>query len=121
MVAKNAKNLGRPGQQIKKKSKIDVFELSGHRFQRYIMHSDLKNRPGLIFEVPGPQNLVKRVILRVFVKIFGGFFWPPRLKIDVATSSSCAKTWPRNPPRPVPQGTDLLDTSEQATAIYWYK
>ena len=43
-----------------------VLGLSGHLLSRYIVHLGLKNTPGLIFEVPGPQNPVKKLILRVF-------------------------------------------------------
>ena len=54
------------GQKIKKKSKMAVLGLSGHLLSRYIVHLGLKNTPGLIFEVPGPQNPVKKLILKVF-------------------------------------------------------
>ena len=57
------------GQKIKKKSKMAVLGLSGHLLSRYIVHLGLKNTPGLIFEVPGPQNPVKKLILSVFSKI----------------------------------------------------
>ena len=46
-----------------------VFGLSGHLLSRYIVHLGLKNTPGLIFEVPGPQNPIKKLILSVFSKI----------------------------------------------------
>ena len=77
MVAKNAKILGRPGQKIKEKTKMTVFELSGHLLSRYIMHLGLKNTPGLIFEVPGPQNPIKKLILKVFWKIRRRIFLAP--------------------------------------------
>ena len=57
------------GQKIKKKLKMAVLGLSGHLLCRYIVHLELKNTPGLIFEVPGPQNLIKNLILKVFSKI----------------------------------------------------
>ena len=66
MGPKNGKILGRPGQKIWKKLKIAVFRLSGQLLSRYIVHLGLKNTPGLIFEVPGTQNPVKKLILRVF-------------------------------------------------------
>ena len=46
-----------------------VLGLSGHLLSRYIVHLGLKNTPGLIFEVPGPQNPVKKLILSAFSKI----------------------------------------------------
>ena len=52
---------------------MDVFWLSGHLLSRYIVHLGLKNTPGLIFEVPGPQNPIKKMILIVFSKIRGRF------------------------------------------------
>ena len=69
MVAKNEKVLGRPGQKIKKNKKIAVFELSWQLLSRYIVHLRLKNTPGFIFEVPGPQNPVKKLVLKVFHQI----------------------------------------------------
>ena len=69
MVAKNVKILGRPGQKIKQKSKMTVLGLSGYLLSRYIVHLGLKNTPGLIFEVPVPQNPDKKLILSVFSKI----------------------------------------------------
>ena len=57
------------GQKIKKKSKMAVLGLSGHLLSRYIVHLGLKNTPGLIFEVPGPQNPFKKLSLSVFSKI----------------------------------------------------
>ena len=65
MGGKNSKNPGRPGKKMATKKNISVFELSGHLFQRYIMHLGSKNSPGLDFEVPGPQNPVKKLILMV--------------------------------------------------------
>ena len=50
------------GEKIKKKSKMAVLGLSGHLLSRYIVHLGLKNTPGLIFEVPGPQNPLKKLI-----------------------------------------------------------
>ena len=49
------------------KIKIDAFRLSGHLFQRYIMHPRSKESPGLDFEVPGPQNLVKKLTLKILL------------------------------------------------------
>ena len=46
-----------------------VLGLSGHLLSRYIVHLGLKNTPGLIFEVPGPQNPVQKLILSVFSQI----------------------------------------------------
>ena len=52
-----------------RKSKMAVLGLSGHLLSRYIVHLGLKNTPGHIFEVPGPQNPVKKMILSVFSTI----------------------------------------------------
>ena len=51
-----------------------VLGLSGHLLSRYIVHLELKNTPGLIFEVPGPQNHVKKLIFRVFLDLFRTVF-----------------------------------------------
>ena len=52
-----------PVEKMTTKTKINVFELSGHLFQRYIMHLGSKNSPGLDFEVPGTRNPFKKLIL----------------------------------------------------------
>ena len=69
------KNLGRPGQKNYEKRSIGVFELSGHLVQRYIMHLGSTISPGLDFEVPGPQNPVKKLILKVFLQFCCGLFF----------------------------------------------
>ena len=61
-----------------KKTKMAVLRFSGHLLSRYIVHLGLKNTTGLISEVVGPQNPVKKLILMVFRQFFwrigGGFF-----------------------------------------------
>ena len=58
-----------PVKKSRKNRKWPFWGLSGHLLSRYIVHLGLKNTPGLIFEVPGPQNPVKKLILNVFSKI----------------------------------------------------
>ena len=66
MGAKNGEQIGRPDQKIKKKMKNDVFGALRPPFEPIYNASGVENTLGLIFEVPGTQNLIKNLILRVF-------------------------------------------------------
>ena len=77
------------GQKIKKKSKMAVLGLSGHLLSRYIVHLGLKNTPGLIFEVPRPQNPVKKLILSVLSKICRRFSGLAAGQVCILCPSHC--------------------------------
>ncbi len=47
------KKMGGPVKQSRTKTNIALFKLSGHHFQRYIVHPDLKTSTGLISEILG--------------------------------------------------------------------
>ena len=62
MGAKNGKIVGRPDQKIWKKMKNRCFYALQAAFEPIYNASGVKNMPGSIFEVPGSQNLAKKMI-----------------------------------------------------------